>query len=246
MLTKEQEEAIKKANLQETSLRGGKFEKYRFNQDSTANQMAFLFGGTKGEEAARKIINDATKKFPNILQISEREGYIKQEVEKRATDIDNEFHAGIKDIFETFNHKTSSKGMEAGSEAMFKLMTERLGLNVDKDNTQTHFDPGPPQIFQVTWVNRPSKELADPNSGVNALAQLYSNNLSEDKKKFFNNTWDKHKENAINGGPKIDKEQFLASADAAFEKTKQGLHKFGAHATPDSLRSEAPRKGYGS
>ena len=50
MPTKEQIEAIKKAQLQQTGLRDDKFEGYHFQEDSIANQMAFLFGGDKRGE----------------------------------------------------------------------------------------------------------------------------------------------------------------------------------------------------
>ena len=124
---------------------------------------------TKGEKAAEEIITMVKKKFPNEIQSPERQAYIEQEVKKRAAQVDNDFHAGMKEVFTSISKEAASKGKDAGVEAMFEIMSKRLGLNIDKDNMQTHFDSGPPQIFQVSWVNRPSKNLANPNSKVMSL-----------------------------------------------------------------------------
>lgn len=44
----------KKKLLQDASLQNGEVQGYKFQEDNYANQMAYLFGGDKGEKAAKK------------------------------------------------------------------------------------------------------------------------------------------------------------------------------------------------
>lgn len=197
--------------------------------------MAFLFGGEKGEADAKKIFAHAN----NLLTNKDKREYIEKEIKQRAIQVDNDFHTGIKEVFNGIDKESSSKGAKAGFENIFALMTEKLGLNIDKDNMQTHFDPGPPQIFQVSWVNRPTKNLAEPNSDLNKLANLYSSTLNAQDQKKFDETLASHAEQAKIGGPKIDKDEFLKLADQSFEDTKQ-RHKLGANANQEDLDGNRP------
>ncbi|KTD70099.1 MULTISPECIES: hypothetical protein [Legionella] len=209
----------KKKLLQETSLQNGEVQGYKFQDDDYANQMAYLFNGKKGEEAAKKILDEANAQFPNPLDLLKKKKYIEEQLKQRAIEVDNGFHAGIKDIFASLkNVDHPVKGEEAGKDAMLSLM-KGLGLNVDDDNVQTHYSPGPPMVFQVTWVNRPGENLKNEDSNVNKLAQSYSDCLSPrtGEKQQFDTSWQTHKSHALQGGPKIEKSEFLSQADQSFQ-----------------------------
>ncbi|MBX9723446.1 MAG: hypothetical protein K2X81_18725 [Candidatus Obscuribacterales bacterium] len=149
----------------------GKFEGYKFEEDDIANQMAYLFAGEEGEKEAARILTEANEKFGEPLQVGERRDFIKGEVKRKAASVDNNFQSGLMDIFNTLKDKNQPcSGEEAGKEVAFNLM-KGLGLNVDKDNLQTQYDPGPPQIFMITWVNRPGENLANKDSSINKLAE---------------------------------------------------------------------------
>lgn len=129
------------------------------------------------------------------------------------------------DIFNSLKDKTKPlSGEEAGKELAYNLM-KSLGLNVDKDNLQTHYDPGPPQVFQITWINRPTQNLANENSNINKLAQCYADNCDQKQKEDFNKSWKGHVDNAKVGGPKMDKQEFLDKADKSFKETVEHLKK---------------------
>lgn len=226
----------KKKLLQDASLQNGEVQGYKFQEDNYANQMAYLFGGDKGEKAAKKILDDANAQFPNPLDLLKKKKFIEDQVKQRAAEVDSGFHAGIKNIFEGLkNIDHPVKGEEAGKEAMLSLM-KGLGLNVDDDNVQTHYSPGPPQVFQVTWVNRPSENLAKEDSNVNKLAQCYSECLSPKtgEKKEFDTAWQTHKAHALQGGPKIEKSEFLSQADQSFEAHLESLK--------NPIKQTAPRE----
>ncbi len=213
----------KKKPLQTASCQQDKIHGYQFQEDNYANQMAFLFGGAEGEKAAKRILEEAERQFPSPIQMVEKKKYIEDETKKRAHDIDTKFQRGIKDIFNTLQNKESPVvGVDAQKDTMLNLM-KGLGLNIDDENVQTHYTPGPPKVFQVTWVNRPTENLKDENSNINQLANMYSNCLPTQEKEQFNNDWKEHKINAMNGGPKIEKSEFLKQADQSFYEKSGSL-----------------------
>ncbi|KTD20956.1 Uncharacterised protein [Legionella lansingensis] len=203
---------------------GMEFEGYQFQDDAYVNQMAYVFGGEDGERAAKKILEEAERRFPNPVQLVEKKKFIEDEIKKRSQEIDSKFQNGIEDVFRSLlsDKKHPAKGKEAGKDLMFNLM-RGLGLNVDADNVQTHYDPGPPAVFQITWINRPTENLKNENSNINKLANMYSDCLAKDEKDRFNETWGTHKSHAMNGEPKMEKSEFLKKADESFQDTLNSL-----------------------
>ena len=180
------------------------FDGYRFDEDDVANQMAYLFAGQEGQKRAKAIRAEAEK----IQDPEQRKQYIEQEIKKKATEVDEGFQKGLTDIIKGFPTSGKDKsGTEAGKDMAVSLM-KGLGLNVNPDNVQTNYSPGPPQCFQITWVNRPTPELKDENSEINQLSKCYANSLSPGAQQDFNAKWDTHITNAKNDGPKIDKTTF--------------------------------------
>lgn len=212
------ENAVKTAILNESGL----FQGYQFQKDSMANKMAFLFGGEEGEKEAKRIFDEAAKKEDP----KEKQQFIEQQVAARAKGVDQKFQAGIKTVFDDLKKlESSASGEEAKKDAVVNLM-QGLGLNVNPDNVQTNYDPGPPQVFVITWVNRPTENVAKPDSHINKLANAYASTL--ENKQDFQAAWDQNVAHAKEGGPKIPKEAFMKSAEATFKEKLAESHKTAA------------------
>lgn len=182
------------------------FSGYAFEDDDVAHQMAYLFAGNEGQNRAKKIRLESEK----ITDPAERQKYIEEQVKIKASEVDEGFRDGLTDIISKL--PTSGKdlsGPEAGKDIAVGLM-KSLGLNVDPDNVQTHYSPGPPTCFQISWVDRPTKEVSNINSEISQLSKCYGESLSTNPKaqEDFNAKWDQHVTNAKNDGPKIDKTKF--------------------------------------
>ncbi len=200
---------------------GSTFSGYQFQNDSIANQMAYTFGGPHGEAEAEAILNEANTRFPDPLQIKDKRKFIEEKIKSRsAQKIDTHFQSGLSDMMKSLSQAGVSndvKGEQAGKQAMIGIM-KGLGLNVDENNTQTHYSPGPPQVFHVTFINRPTPNVAQKDSNVSKLADTYKSCLSHEEQEKFKSSWDSHVTNAQNGGPKIDKAKFEQKADESFKQ----------------------------
>lgn len=211
---------------------------YRFDEDDVANQMAYLFAGQEGQKRAKAIRTEAEK----IPDPEQRKHYIEQEVKKKAVEVDEGFQKGLTDIFKGLPASGKDKsGKEAGKDMAVSMM-KGLGLNVNPDNVQTYYSPGPPKCFQISWVNRPTPELKDENSEINQLSKCYGNSLSTEARQDFNAKWDTHSTDAKNGGPKIDKTTFeLDSAKSWSDfksKAKQEHEQSAKITSADSLNPD--------
>jgi hypothetical protein len=65
----------------------------------------------------------------------------------------------------------------------------------------------------MTWVNRPTQEMSVEDSKQNQLADLYGSTLEGQEKKDFDQQIANHRQNAKDGGPKIEKDKFKTNAD---------------------------------
>jgi hypothetical protein len=210
------------------------FEGYRFDEDDVANQMAYLFAGQEGQKRAKKIRELAE----TISDPAQRKAFIEQWTKEKATEVDTGFQKGLTDIFKGLPTSGKDKsGEEAGKDLAVSLM-KNLGLNVDSDNVQTHYSPGPPTCFQISWVNRPTAELKDENSEINKLSQCYANSLDPKEQKDFHAKWDTHVKNAMNGEPKLDKTTFeLESAKSWSDFKSKARQEYEQSAKMDSTES---------
>lgn len=225
-------------NIQRAQLAAdGQFRGYQFQQDSMANQMAYLFGGKDGESKAQAIIKEANDKYPDLLQAPDKKRFIESKVRERANEVDKGFQAGLIDTFKNLQSqgKSDCKGDDAGKQSMLGVM-KGLGLNVDDDNVQTNYSPGPPMVMQITWKNRPTENLKDENSFINELSQCYGETLDQTQKDTFDKQWEQHTENAKIDGPKDEKSTFLSEADKYFEEKKHQLK------NPEQQRSAPEEK----
>ena len=210
----DKEKSVKTAILNESGL----FQGYQFQKESMANKMAFLFSGEEGEQEAKRIFTEAEQKDTPLA----KQQFIEAQITKRAAAVDTKFQSGVKKVFDGLKAlQTSAEGEAAQKEAVVDLM-KGLGLNVNPDNVQTNYDPGPPQVFVISWVNRPTENVAKPDSQINRLANAYSNSL--DDKKGFQAAWDENVTHAKEGGPKIPKDEFLSSAERLFKEKLAESH----------------------
>lgn len=204
---------------------------YRFDQDDVASQMAYLFAGKEGQQRAKAICEEAEK----IADPEQRKNYIAEEVKKKASDVDQRFQDGLMDIIKKFPKSGKDlSGPEAGKEQAVNLM-KLLGLNVDADNVQTNYSPGPPQCFQISWINRPTAELKDEQSEINKLSNCYANSLNPEAQKDFSEKWAGHVANAKNGGPKMEKTAFELEASKKWSDFKKGAKQEYQQSVSDSL-----------
>lgn len=208
----------------------GEFRGYQFQDDEFANQLAYLFASDEGEEKAKAVFEEAQKKFPHPLagqldiNFESRKKFIEAEVKKIAVDRDEKLHNSLKGILDLIIKNKTGPCSGVCKEEIYNLF-QSLGIDVDKDNLQTHFNPGPPQILTITFVLRPTENLKNDNSEINKLADYYKNNCcpNEEQKKNFGDAWDKHRENAKIGGPKIEKDKFLADANQTIKASLNEL-----------------------
>jgi hypothetical protein len=114
----------------------------------------------------------------------------------------------------------------AGSQSpngMFGIMSN-MGLNVNSDNLTTTYSQGPngnPKVYCMTWVNRPTPEMANEKSKQNELASLYGQTLSGKDKTDFDNDIKQHQVNAKNGDPKMDKNEFIKQSKESHQEVYQ-------------------------
>jgi hypothetical protein len=192
------------------------FDGYHFDEDDVANQMAYLFAGEEGQKRAKKIREEAE----NIPNPEQRKQHIEQAIKEKATEVDEGFQKGLIDIIQKLPKSGEDKsGAEAGKDFAVSLM-QTLGLNVNLDNVQTHYSPGPPQCFQISWVNRPTPELTKEDSEINKLSKCYADSLTPEAKQDFATKWGSHVENAEKDGPKIDKTKFELESAKSFDDFK--------------------------
>lgn len=196
---------------------------YKFSEEKVSNIIGYCFGGEQNKEKLDKIIDESSQ----ITNLSQRKKYIEDEVKNHAKKFDDGIATGMTNGFanaqEIYNKKIQERSItppepitieNAGSQSqdgMFGIMSN-MGLNVNSDNLTTTYSQGPkgnPKVYCMSWVNRPTPEMADSKSKQNQLANLYGQTLLGQDKTDFDNDIKQHQENAKNGDPKMDKNEFI-------------------------------------
>ncbi len=208
---------------------------YKFSEEKVSNIIGYCFGGEQNKEKLDKIIDESSK----ISDLSQRKKYIEDEVKNHAQKFDQGIATGMTNGFanaqEIYNQKIKEGSINppepitienAGSKSqdgMFGIMSN-MGLNVNSDNLTTTYSQGPngnPKVYCMSWVNRPTPEMADPNSKQNELANLYGQTLSDQEKTDFDNDIKQHQKNAKNGDPKMDKNEFIKQSNKSHQEAYQ-------------------------
>jgi len=218
---------------------------YKFSEDKVSNIIGYCFGGEQNKKELDKIIDESSK----ISDLSQRKKYIEDEVKDHAKKFDQGIATGMTNGFanaQTVYNDKIQNGLikppepitieNAGSQSpdgMFGIMSN-MGLNVNSDNLTTTYSQGPngnPKVYCMTWVNRPTPEMADSNSKQNQLASLYGQTLSGQDKTDFDNDIKQHQVNVKNGDPKMDKNEFIdqskKSHQEAYQQRNQELKQAG-------------------
>jgi hypothetical protein len=216
---------------------------YKYSDDKVANIIGYCFGGEENQKKLTKIIDESSK----IDDLPQRKQYIEEQVKDHAKEFDKGIASGMtsglanaKAIYDKGIKDGSIKPPEtiiiedAGSKGdMFQRMS-LMGLNVNSDNLTTTYSQGPngnPRVYCMTWVNRPTPEMANEKSKQNELASLYDKTLSGQDKTDFNNDITQHKKNAQNGDPKIEIKSFrdlaMESHKKAYQQKDQALKQAG-------------------
>ncbi len=205
---------------------------YKFSEEKVSNIIGNCFGGDQNKEKLDEIINESSK----ISNLSKRKKYIEDEVKNHAQKFDQGIATGMKNGFanaqEIYNKKIQDGSItppepitieNAGSKSqggMFGIMSN-MGLNVNSDNLTTTYSQGPngnPKVYCMSWVNRPTPEMADSKSKQNQLADLYGQTLLGQEKTDFDNDIKQHQENAKNGDPKMDKSEFIKKSNESHQE----------------------------
>ena len=208
---------------------------YKFSEEKVSNIIGYCFGGEQNKEKLDKIIDESSK----ISDLSQRKKYIEDEVKNHAKKFDDGIATGMTNGFanaqEIYNKKIQERSItppepitieNAGSksqEGMFGIMSN-MGLNVNSDNLTTTYSQGPngnPKVYCMSWVNRPTPEMADSKSKQNQLADLYGQTLSGQDKTDFEKDIKQHQENAKNGDPKMDKNEFIKQSNKSHQEAYQ-------------------------
>ncbi|KTD30885.1 hypothetical protein Lmor_2992 [Legionella moravica] len=194
---------------------------FLFDKQKIANQMAYLFSGIEGQKRARAIREEAEK----IQDPTQRKVFIEEEVKKKGKEVEEGLFKGIVKHMDTLPRSGKDlSGPDAGKDLVVDLM-KSLGLNVDPDNVQTHYTPGPPQTFHISWINRPSVELKNEHSEINQLSSCYANTLSPEERTEFDANWGNHVAQAKNDGPKVPKTTFEMNAAKSWADFKNSTSK---------------------
>jgi hypothetical protein len=201
----------------------GRFKGYEFQKDTVANQMAFLFGGEEGEKEAARILKEAEERFKEPLRILEKKKFIEDEIKKWASSADENLRKACGGLdFDKFRENSATaEGRAANDKAAFDML-QGLGLNVHPDNVSTNYHEGPPEVIIISWINRPTPNLAAKDSNINKLANSYADCCPFAEKAKFEKDWGTRQAAAQTGGPKVDREQFLADAKKASNEYVQG------------------------
>lgn len=205
---------------------------YKFSEEKVSNIIGYCFGGEQNKKELDKIIDQSSQ----ISDLSQRKKYIEDEVKNHAKKFDDGIATGMTNGFanaqEIYNKKIQEGSIKppepitienAGSKSqdgMFGIMS-KIGLNVNSDNLTTTYSQGPngnPKVYCMSWVNRPTPEMADSKSNQNQLANLYGQTLSGQDKTDFDNDIKQHQVNAKKGDPKMDKSEFIKKSNESHQE----------------------------
>ena len=108
-------------------------------------------------------------------------------------------------------------------------MLKGLGLNISGDNCRADYQEtvnasgAKVKVLSLSFVNRPTTNIIDPDSQHQKLASAYANTLNPDERKQFQDSFARHTENARNGEPKMSVDDFNKSCNTSLDKQAEKI-----------------------
>lgn len=246
-----------KAGKAETSCFDGmESSGFQFHTQPIPDIIAYCFGDEKGEKKLKEINQNASRIDDN----NEKKKYIEDQLrEYTKGKIDNKISGGLKENFFGASEKYQQAIREgkindgerltlenAGSidkdkDPMFGVL-KGLGLNIDSENCRTDYQEiinasgTRVKMLSVSFVNRPTTNIIDPNSQHRQLASTYADTLNDQEKRQFQESFNTHTENAKNGQPKMSLDDFNKSCTENLDKQSNEIR---THNRMDMAKQQA-------
>lgn len=217
---------------------GDNVKGYKYADDKISNILAYCFGNPTDQDYLKQI-NEEAQKLDNL---EHRKKYIEDNLKDRAKKIDKDIAEGLvenlKTVQELYRKQVESGQIKRGdpleidqsnqdsTKAIIFSIMKKNGLNVNEDNFRVNYQESPDgknKVMRITFVNRPTADLANDNSAHHDLAKTYVQTLSPEQQTEFNQDIAKHTQDAKNGGPKTPIAEFNKNADERFQKDFKDL-----------------------
>ena len=226
-------QANRSDKVEEMQIDGDNVKGYKYADDKISNIIDYCFGNTEDQDNLKKINEEAQK----IQDLQKRKEYIEDNLKDHAKKIDKNIAQGLvgnlKSVQELYQQQVESGKIKRGEPLeidqsaqdstkaiMFGIM-KKNGLNINEDNFKVNYQESPDgknKVMRITFVNRPTADLANNNSVHHDLAKTYAQTLSPEQQSQFNQEIANHSQNAKTGGPIIPTAEFNKNADEKFQK----------------------------
>ena len=229
--------------VEATSFDGMESSGFKFHKQPISDIIAYCFGDSKGEEKLKEI-NDEAGKYNDD---DKKKKYIEDQLRDYAkVNVDDKISGGLKENFFGASEKYQQAIKEgkikdgerltlenAGSidkdkDPMFSML-KGLGLNISGDNCRADYQEtvnasgAKVKVLSLSFVNRPTTNIIDPDSQHQKLASAYANTLNPDERKQFQDSFARHTENARNGEPKMSVDDFNKSCNTSLDKQAEKI-----------------------
>ena len=241
--------------VEATSFDGMESSGFKFHKQPISDIIAYCFGDSKGEEKLKEINDEAGKYSDN----NEKKKYIEDQLRDYAKgNVDDKISGGLKENFFGASEKYQQAIKEgkikdgerltlenAGSndkenDPMFSML-KGLGLNISGDNCRADYQEtvnasgAKVKVLSLSFVNRPTTNIIDPDSQHQKLASAYANTLNDQEKKQFQDSFARHTENARNGEPKMSVDDFNKSCNTSLDKQIAEIKKSKSQSTTSEM-----------
>jgi hypothetical protein len=241
--------------VEATSFDGIESSGFKFHKQPIPDILAYCFGDEKGEKKLKEINEKARIYSDN----NDKKKYIEDQLRDYAKgNVDDKISGGLKENFFGASEKYQQAIKEgkikdgerltlenAGSidkekDPMFSML-KGLGLNISGDNCRADYQEtvnasgAKVKVLSLSFVNRPTTNIIDPDSQHQKLASAYANTLNDQEKKQFQDSFARHTENARNGEPKMSVDDFNKSCNTSLDKQIAEIKKSKSQSTTSEM-----------
>ena len=224
--------------VEATSFDGIESSGFKFHKQPIPDILAYCFGDEKGENKLKEINENAR----NYSDNNEKKKYIEDQLRDYAKgNVDDKISGGLKENFfgasEKYQQAIKDGKIKDGerltlenagsndkeNDPMFSML-KGLGLNISGDNCRADYQEtvnasgAKVKVLSLSFVNRPTTNIIDPDSQHQKLASAYANTLNDQEKNQFQDSFARHTENARNGEPKMSVDDFNKSCNTSLDK----------------------------